>query len=606
MTTTQISATLGRKLIQNADKYFTNDDATILDEVIQNARRAGASEVVFTAHGDDLTISDNGKGLPSENAGVLLSLGDSDNGDAIETAENAAGLGFFSLANFSVEVRSRNWTMTVPKDAFTGSTTATLMTVNGYQAGLSLTIHGFLKGKSLDAMAKIIGSATRYSTMSARYVGFPVDDEIQMPANFLAEQLADKFAHHTIESNGVSVTVARGPRLDRTRTKINFFGKVITYDFVKSVPEVEKIASIKASGRVEEQSVYNSITIDVHDTSCLKLQLPQRQALIDNDGLKSVHALIEKAYVALLAKEGVSNGLPMDAALRKRYPAIPRPAVCVKAINGDAYISETGQLRNATNVVPVASAFAMTECSLSNTDGSLLHSLLNSINPPEFSGNRLFHADDLVKAFDANAFGYISTVSLILTHQDEEESVDLAQADASAEKAFYADLDMDGLTTAMVESGLDEYFNTVVDSLALRFKAVQPDGTEEYFAHPISGIFFCPDDYTWEPKIIIAKDRENDLTYMMMNGIDWYSDDVEAGSYNEQESEHDRQYDRLVASIIGKDAATFLNEVSDRIRNIIYSYDLEKILENGKLKLSIDIARSERSNFDLTVEKAAA
>lgn len=607
MTTTQISATLGRKLLKNADKYFTNNSAIILDEMIQNARRANASALVFTADDNDLIISDNGRGLPFESAGVLLALGDSSNEEAIETAENAAGLGFFSLAAYDVVVSSQNWVMTVPKEAFTASATASLQKVEGYAAGLKVRICGFLRGKALATIATEILNATRFSKLSAQLVGFPDTDGPQSPADFMTTKLAGAIAYHKITSHGVTVAVARFDDHNQNRTAINFFGKVITSGFLSSVPETEKIASIDKEGKVRETAVRNLILIDVHDTSCLKLQLPQRQALIEGDGLSTVQNLVKQAYVTLLLQDGVTNGLPMDHKIRAANPIIPRPSLIVAALSGEQYISEPGLLRNGRTTVPLSEAFAMEDDALVEIGGSLFDSLVNSISRPEFAANRLFYACDLEAAYERGSFGYVNTIELVLNHDDDEQVVEISRAVLSSERAFYAALEIDEISTALIESGLDEHFNSVVDGLTLKFNVVAPNGQEAFFAHPISGIFFTPDGYVWEPTIIIAKGRENDISYMMMHGIDWYSSDIEASTYDDQQTDHQRQYDRLVASIVGNEEATFLAEIQDRIRSVLSAYDANKITgENGVLNLAISISNTDGSYADLTIEKVAA
>ena len=74
-TTTSVEATLGRKLITRADPFFSHSQDCIIDEMIQNPRRAKAKTVRFILEDGDLIIADDGHGLTADNAHVLLMAG---------------------------------------------------------------------------------------------------------------------------------------------------------------------------------------------------------------------------------------------------------------------------------------------------------------------------------------------------------------------------------------------------------------------------------------------------------------------------------------------------------------------------------------------------
>ncbi|PZR81433.1 MAG: hypothetical protein DI537_38225 [Stutzerimonas stutzeri] len=602
---TKISATLGRKLLQNADRYFTNDDATILDEVIQNARRAGARTIKFTADGPDLVISDDGKGLSAKNAGVLLSLGDSNNDDAIETAENAAGLGFFSLANFNVEVNSRNWALSVPKAAFTGADTATLRKLPRYRKGLSIRITGFLAGKALSTIAHTILKAARYSALKAKLVGFDRTTTTQQPKDFMAA-LIGNCPHEKITAHGVTVAVVRSDRDRGTDTQINFFGKVVTHGLKAGIPPSEKIAAFDDRGNVVDGFIYNLILIDVHDTTNLKLQLPQRQALIENDGLRTVREMVTEAYASLLRRGEMANGLSITDPLRATYPSIPAPRVVVAAIDGQRFISMADELKGRDCAVPVGDAFAITDYVINNNSASLLQTLLSSIESAPFANTRLFNSDDLARAYPATKYGAVTAIELIATKGEDEAVIRLADAQETDGGKCVAQLNDDDLETTLAETDIESHLDSEVDNLALKFVCATADGQEVTLAHPIAGFFFTEAGYTWEPKIIVAKGHSGLVPGMMLNGIDWFSDDASANSYDDQQNEHERQYTRLVAAICGTSGDAFVDEIRDRVREIIYSYQMTEISSAGALNLKISIDPEKRGWDAVSIEKLAA
>lgn len=604
---TKISASLGRKLLANSDKYFTNDDATILDELIQNARRAGASTVTFSIFGSDLIVADDGHGLPAENAGVLLALGDSDNDEAIETAENAAGLGFFSLANFDVEVSSRDWVMSVPRAAFTGKADASLQTVKGFKAGLSIRIQDFLKGKQASDTMDLARKGARYSGLIVRTQTASGEFETQEPLDFLQDHLPTVGASASKSGFGVTVRVLRVASDSYERAQVNFFGKVISTDaFDRAIPVFEEYAFLSKSGsHIDTRKVSNRVLIDVEDTSVLKLQLPQRQALIQGGGIDAVSALVREAYVSLLKQPGLLNGLAITSDLRKAHKDIPLPSCLIHAADGTRYVGCGSWISRHGTSVPVHRALAMEASSTGPTDVTLIQAMFDG-TADGVLGNRIFDGDDLVKAFPAGSFGAISRIEAILVNGDDEHVVELSRMDPAAAATLaggFANLSLEAINEAMSESDADDLYDAIIDSVAIRFIGTDPDGNEEVFAHPVPGIFFG--EYGDDPTIIISRGHDQRLPETMLDVLDWYSDDYDAGSFDEQKSYHRSSYLRAVAKIIGDQFGAFVDELNDKIRDLLYGYELSS-LSVGPLELKLRVENGDRVPTKISIERLAA
>lgn len=603
---TKISASLGRKLLANSDKYFTNDHATILDELIQNARRAGASTVTFSVIGADLIVADDGHGLSADKAGVLLALGDSDNDEAIETAEAAAGLGFFSLANFDVEVSSRDWVMTIPRAAFTGKADASLQSVKGFKAGLSIRIRDFLKGKRASDTLELARKGARYSGLIIRTAAAEGKYETQAPLDFLQDHLPSAGPSASISGHGVTVRVVRAASDSREKPQVNFFGKVITTDaFEGAIPPLDEWACLPPSGsHIETRKVSNRILIDVQDTSVLKLQLPQRQALIQGSGIEAIRSIIREAYAALLKQPGLLNGLPVSSELRKVFPDIPLPSCLVHAADGTRYVGCGIQIRRHDAVIPVGEAMAMEASTTGATDATFIQAMFDGA-ANSFLANRIFDADDLVKTFPAGSFGVIRRIEAIVVSGDEDHVVQLSASDPERvpKGAGFAELSVDGINCAMAESDLEDLFNTVVDSIAIRFVGADSRGEEEIFVEAVPAIFFG--EYRDEPTIIISRGREQNLPNMMIDVLDWHSDDFDAGSFDEQKSYYRSSYLRAVATIVGDQFGAFVEELNDKLRELLDQYDLSS-LSSGPLELKLRVENGDRVRNQISIERIAA
>jgi len=113
-----IQAKVSKRLLSKADRLFTGTLDGRIIEILQNARRAGATEVTITNEKGLVTVRDNGCGI--EDFSKLLDLGDSDWDEALEKAEDPAGVGVFCLAPRKVTMSSKGKKIVISKDGWTG------------------------------------------------------------------------------------------------------------------------------------------------------------------------------------------------------------------------------------------------------------------------------------------------------------------------------------------------------------------------------------------------------------------------------------------------------------------------------------------------------
>jgi anti-sigma regulatory factor (Ser/Thr protein kinase) len=104
-------AQVSDNILTKVDRLFTNRLQTILIELLQNSRRAGASHVDVVAAEMDgrisISITNNGTGI--DDFSTLLHLSHSAWDQNVIRLEDAAGIGFFSLVHSGVVVTSKGW-----------------------------------------------------------------------------------------------------------------------------------------------------------------------------------------------------------------------------------------------------------------------------------------------------------------------------------------------------------------------------------------------------------------------------------------------------------------------------------------------------------------
>jgi len=121
--TTTIQAQVSPATLSKVSRLFNASLTDCLNELLQNARRAGASRVAIMLSEDlELTIEDDGTGIADPQ--TLLTLGESNWSEATHHQEAPAGMGIFSLANRNVLIRSHNWQVHLTPAHFTGEVIA--------------------------------------------------------------------------------------------------------------------------------------------------------------------------------------------------------------------------------------------------------------------------------------------------------------------------------------------------------------------------------------------------------------------------------------------------------------------------------------------------
>ena len=114
---TTIQACVNPRLLTKADRLFTGTAEGRIIELLQNARRAGATKVTITNEDGWVTVKDNGEGI--DDFAKLLDLGGSGWDETCEESEDPAGVGIFCLAPREVTIRSKGKMVTISKDGWT-------------------------------------------------------------------------------------------------------------------------------------------------------------------------------------------------------------------------------------------------------------------------------------------------------------------------------------------------------------------------------------------------------------------------------------------------------------------------------------------------------
>jgi len=268
----QVSQTLSK-----ATRLFTGSLAGRIIEILQNARRAGATEVHITNQDGSVTVHDNGHGI--EDFAKLLDLGNSGWDQGTEEAEDPAGVGVFCLAPREVEIHSGHKSIVITEEAWTGesvlvqtakeSVPGTMLQFNDEPwtfeevekqavfSGLHITVDD----KTCAQEAFVSGEATLYPELGCRI-------EITSRGN-LSQW------HHRWKRNYYSDDVL-----------VNFHGQVVQFAYRPVSEELQCLVDLTG------------------EPTAIRMMLPARTQLVENKALIDLKSILEREVYKFIQKRG--------------------------------------------------------------------------------------------------------------------------------------------------------------------------------------------------------------------------------------------------------------------------------------------------------------
>ena len=286
MTSFSFHAQVAAEAIEKVGRLFNASIDDILNELLQNARRAGAAKVLIDQiddprFGPAIRIADDGAGLDDPRS--LFSLGRSEWSKALSQSEDAAGIGFFSLANRGAMIvagqkgTGHAWTIAATPDAFHGKEPVTVdVGPDGHQ-GLAV----IFPEKKSEHFASAVRRAACFFPVPVVFNGE------EMPSNDFLES-----ADHIEEWRGIRIGIF-GRDVSRYHDdNANFHGVTLKIP----LPELQ-------------QSWHRSYLarIDVVDCAHLKLVLPARKDVVRDAMYVALHEEITRLFFRLIAAGGAHS-----------------------------------------------------------------------------------------------------------------------------------------------------------------------------------------------------------------------------------------------------------------------------------------------------------
>jgi len=292
-----ICAKVDLRLLTKADRLFTGTVEGRVIEILQNARRAGATEVRIANKDGFVTVQDNGSGI--EDFQKLLDLGGSGWNEKMEAGEDPAGVGLFSLAPREVSIVSGNRKTVIDKDGWTGKpveVTQNKGTVKG-------AIVKFRDDKPWD-----LDLVEKHAVFAG--IRVIVDGKLCHSMPFCR----GKSAYY--ENPGCRIEVAKeisnyhrawSTHWYQGRVLVNFHGQVVQLDHWPGK---------------HRQGL--TILVDIADQTDIRLMLPARTMLVENAASEKLKEAIELEYYKYFQKQK-THALYYEEFLRAKELGIELP-----------------------------------------------------------------------------------------------------------------------------------------------------------------------------------------------------------------------------------------------------------------------------------------
>lgn len=294
-----IQARVNTRLLSKASRLFTGTLEGRVIEILQNARRAGATEIHITNMDGIVTVQDNGRGI--EDFAKLLDLGGSAWDDTFEASEDPAGVGIFCLAPREVTIRSNGKIVTIKENAWTGDPVELLDDPDHARGTLLQCRDEPWNSAAVDRNAVFTGLHITVDGRECPRIPF----------------VSDAAVHHS--ELGCRIEIRRSDQLNPwhhsakrerwmyTNVLVNFHGQVVSLNYHP----------------VSMQGLHFLVDMTGESTG-IRLMLPARTQLVENEAFDDLKETLElEAYRFVQKQDG--HALPYKEYLRARELGITLP-----------------------------------------------------------------------------------------------------------------------------------------------------------------------------------------------------------------------------------------------------------------------------------------
>lgn len=294
-----IQATVNMRLLSKASRLFTGTVEGRVIEILQNARRAGATEVRITNKDGVVSIRDNGRGI--DDFAELLDLGGSGWDEAFEASEDPAGVGIFCLAPREVMVRSNGRMVTITEKGWTGEPVSVLDDSDPIQGTVLYFADEPWSSSAVDINAVFCGMQVTVDGHHCPTLPFISEEAVTYPDLGCRIEVRKEHDlnpwHHSVKRS----------RWYGNNVLVNFHGQIVCFNHHP----------------VSEHRLHYLVDMTGKPTG-IRLMLPARTCLVENEAFGALKAALELEAYRFIQRRG-EHELPYKEYLRAEELGITLP-----------------------------------------------------------------------------------------------------------------------------------------------------------------------------------------------------------------------------------------------------------------------------------------
>ena len=307
-----IRARIAEEAIAKVMQFFDGTLAQTLHEILQNARRSGATPVTITHDraGGRITVSDDGRGIGDPAA--LLAFGRSGWPQDLRGAEHPAGMGIFSLARRSPRIRSRvagraTWCVQLGEDHFVGREPAAVAADPEWDRDHGTDVTLSVLPTDADWIPGVIADAVRHYPIPVSVNGRKAEQ-----SDFMED------AVRTETWRGLRVGVFHSTSPTWATPGINFHGLHVAFP---DLPHVHALPGADADAPRTWWTLANVI-----DCPDIELTLPTRTAIVQTPFTAELVSEATRIIYRAIAAAGRAPRLGYETRTRAAAAGITLPA----------------------------------------------------------------------------------------------------------------------------------------------------------------------------------------------------------------------------------------------------------------------------------------
>ena len=503
--------------VARVTRFFNAALPDVFTELLQNARRAGANRIEVSTEGEGgairVTVADDGAGIADP--AVLLSFGETGWDAAVAQAEDAAGMGLYSLARRGCAVSSRRrvlggdpmsgsdpvpgWRLALKPEHFLGEEEAVAVRDDDapYPHGTAIA---FTAAEPLEAIAAALAGAARHYPLPVAFDGETVKRRAFLDG-----------ARHPEVRRGIVFGVFRDRYEGCNAPDLNFHGLTLCI----GLPRIAAISGGVWSARA-----------DVLSCPELALVLPARKEAVETPFLAEMREAARYAvYRAMAAADPVPRVAHCDwKRARAAGIALPEPPAALRPWRPG--IADTQDWRETPPFAPVGRDALVMAVDPDPQDAQAFHRAACRTG----IADRLFEADSRFEGYGwYDALARVRGIHAGVAAGGTMRPLDALRSAASGGSG---------------ETGLPEAF-VRPDAIHMHVHAVRADGSPEWIAVP-ADLAFAGEASTWvadaRPLVTAASDlAPEDLAELLRAAFFSPSDDVDADSWETQRDRFDEE-----------------------------------------------------------------